>query len=559
MAWDHEVDWLVVGSGAAGMSAALRGHDLGMSVLVVEASDQYGGSTAISGGVVWVPNNDQIAGRGIPDSPADALTYLKEVTRGEVSEERLQAYVDHAPRMQSWMHEHTWLKLDSLEKYTDYYPEAPGGRPGGRSMEPEIFDATVLGPEFARLRRPHPQSQVMGKFGISARQAHGFLAPTPRDTLMLVWLFVLWFLRGIKRRGQPRDTRLHAGNALIGRLRRSMMDRDLPLWLDTPCTDLVIEDGRVVGAVLEREGEPFRVAARKGVLLGAGGFEQNQEWRDEHHTLGLSKVEWNTGNPRNQGDGIRMGRDAGGALANMHEAWWTPVTRVPRSDPAWVLVVEKSLPGSLFVNGAGQRFTNEAAPYEDVVRGMYRGDAVPTCWMIFDAECRRLYPVGPTAPGYAQPDKRLSRRLREGFFTRGATLEELAGKLELDSSALATTVARYNEFCRAGIDEDFGRGSSASDRYYGDRRVQPNPCLRPLTHAPYYAIPIFPGELGTKGGLVTDPWARVLREDGTVVPGLFAAGNTSAAVMGPSYPGAGGTIGPALTFGMLAAEAAAEG
>jgi 3-oxosteroid 1-dehydrogenase len=557
MAWDHEVDWLVVGSGAAGLSAAVRGHALGMDVLVVEASEQIGGSTAISGGVVWVPGNDQMASRGIPDSPEDALTYLGVVTKGEVAEDRLRAYVEHAPRMQAWMAQHTHLKLDALERYADYYPEAPGGRPGGRSMEPVIFDGALLGPEFAHLRRPHPQSQVMGRFGISARQAHGFLAPTPKDTLLLAWLFLLWFLRAWKRRGQPRDTRLHAGNALVARLLRSLMDRGVPIWREAPCTELVLEGGRVVGAVIERDGAPVRVAARRGVLLGAGGFEQNQAWRDEHHRYGESRVAWNTGNPRNQGDGIRMGRDAGGALANMKEAWWTPVTRVPRSDPAWVLVVEKSLPGSLFVNGAGRRFTNEAAPYEDVVRGMYAGDAVPVCWMVFDAECRRLYPVGPTAPGYAQPDERLSRRLREGFFTIAPTLEELAVKLELDPSVFQGTVARYNEFCLAGKDGDFGRGDSASDRYYGDRRVTPNPCLRPLTHAPYYAIPIFPGELGTKGGLVTDPSARVLREDGTPIPGLFAAGNTTAAVMGPSYPGAGGTIGPALTFGMLAAEAAA--
>jgi 3-oxosteroid 1-dehydrogenase len=557
MAWDHEIDLLVVGSGAAGMAAAVRGHDLGMKVLIVEASEFYGGSTAISGGVVWVPNNDQLPGRGIQDTPDAARTYLREITKGEVAPERIDAYVEHAPRMQTWMAENTWLELDSLEKYTDYYPESPGGLPGGRSMEPVIFDATVLGDEFARLRRPHPQSQVMGKFGISARQAQGFLAPTNKDRLLLLWLFILWFFRGFKRRNQPRDTRLHAGNALIARLRRSLMDRDVPLWLEAPCTELVIEDRVVVGAVVDKAGTPMRVRARRGVLLGAGGFEQNQAWRDEHHSLGESKVEWNTGNPRNQGDGIRMGMDAGGAITNMHEAWWTPVTRVPRSDPAWVLVVEKSLPGSLFVNGAAQRFTNESAPYEDVVKGMYSGGAVPVCWMIFDAECRRLYPIGPTAPGYAQPDQRLSRRLREGFFTKAKTLEELAEKLELDSEALAGTIARYNELCRSGVDTDFGRGDSASDRYYGDRRIEPNPCLRALTNSPYYAIPIFPGELGTKGGLVTDPSARVLREDGSAIPGLFAAGNTSAAVMGPSYPGAGGTIGPALTFGMLAAEAAA--
>lgn len=560
MAFEHSVDFLVIGTGAAGMSGAIRAASLGLDVLLVEASDQVGGSTAISGGVVWIPNNPQLPSRGIEDSREEAIAYLSHITRGEVPAERIEAYVDHSVRMLAWLEAHTHFRLDSLEHYADYYAEAPGGKPGGRSMEPVPFDATKLGAEkFRELRRSHPQSQVMGKFGITAREAHGYIAPTLSGYLQLSWRFVQWALRWFKRRGMPRDTKLHAGNALIARLFRTLLDEDIPYWLNSPATELVIEGGRVVGAAVEREGRSVRIEARHGVLLAAGGFEHNQAWRDAHHTMGPSKTEWNAGNPFNVGQGIEMGTAAGGAVERMHDAWWTPVTRIPRSQQAWVLVVEKSLPGSILVNAEGERFTNEAAPYLDVVEGMYAGKAVPTCWMLFDAEYRRNYPVGPVAPGYAQPDHRISKRLSEGFFTRAPTLRGLAEKLGLDPGAVERTVERFNEHAARGEDPDFGRGNFAVDRYYADRRVQPNPSLRPLTEAPFYAIPVFPGDLGTKGGLVTDPSARVLDAEGRPIPGLYAAGNTSAAVMGPSYPGAGGTIGPALCFGFLAAETAAEG
>jgi 3-oxosteroid 1-dehydrogenase len=555
--WDHEVDFLVIGSGAAGMSAALHADALGLEVLLVEASDSFGGSTAISGGVVWVPDNPQLASRGISDSREEALTYLRHISAGRVPEERLVAYVDHSKRMLAWMETNTHLRLDSLETYCDYYPEAPGGKPGGRSMEPVPFDATRLGSHFQQLRRPHPQSQVMGKFGISAREAHGYLVPTFFTKLKLVLRMVQWALRFWKRKG-GRDTKLHAGNSLIGRLLLSLVESGVTPWLESPATGLIQENGRVVGAHVQREGAPVRVRARKGVLLAAGGFEQNQAMRTKHHTRGESRTEWNTGNPHNQGAGIRMGVEVGGVVEGMEDAWWTPVTRIPRSDPAWVLVVEKSLPGSIFVNGAARRFVNEAAPYLDVVEGMYAGDAVPVCWMIFDAEFRKQYPVGPVAPGYAQPDHRISRRLREGFLQRGDSLEALAETIQLDPAALTGTIERFNAMADAGVDKDFGRGESLADVYYADPRVGPNPSLRALRKAPFYAIAVFPGDLGTKGGLLTDANARVLDTQGQAIPGLFAAGNCSYPVMGPSYPGAGGTIGPALTFGFLAAEAASN-
>ena len=291
MPFDHSVDFLVIGTGAAGMSAALRADSLGMDVLLVEASDKVGGSTAISGGVVWIPDNPQMPSRGIEDSREESIAYIQHITRGEVPSERIEAYVDQSVRMLAWLQEHTHFALDSLESYADYYAEAPGGKPGGRSMEPVPFDATRLGAErFGELRRSHPQSQVMGKFGITAREAHGYIAPTLAGYAQLVLRFVQWALRVFKRRGMPRDTKLHAGNALIGRLFRSLLDREVPYWLNSPASELIVEQGRVVGAVVQRDGSAMRIEARQGVLLAAGGFEHNQQWRDKYHSMGPSKT-----------------------------------------------------------------------------------------------------------------------------------------------------------------------------------------------------------------------------------------------------------------------------
>ena len=554
--WDESFDLICVGSGAASMAAALRGHDLGLKVLVVEATDQYGGSTAMSGGVVWIPNNPQLPSRGISDSREQSLEYLRALTRDMVSEDRLAAFVDHARRMHNYMAERSHLILDSLEHYSDYYREVPGGVTGGRSMEPVPFDASKLGEHFFALRKPHAQSQILGKFGITAREAHGYLVPTWGARFRLIGRMFQYMLRWFTRRKFHRDTKLHAGNALIGRLRLSLLERKVPIWLRSPAEGLIMEDGAVTGVVVEHGGEKRRVQATAGVMLGAGGFERNGPMRAKYQQQPTSP-DWNAGNPRNMGDGIQMGMDAGGAVDLMDRAWWTPVTLIPKSQYSWVLVVEKSMPGSLMVNGEAKRFCNEAAPYLDIGEAMYAGNAVPDCFLVFDAEFRYRYPVGPVAPGYAQPDSRLPRRLREGFLLKADTIEALAEKCSLDPAILRETVDRFNEQSKTGKDTDFGRGDQHYDRYYADHTVQPNPTMRPLVKGPFYAIQVYPGDLGTKGGLVTDVGARVLDGDGNVIQGLYAAGNTSASVMGPTYPGAGGTIGPALTFGFLAAEAAA--
>lgn len=560
--WDQSVDFLVVGSGAGALASAVRAKDLGLDVLVVEKASVYGGSSAMSGGVCWVGNNRHMKKYGLADSDEEVLAYLKAITKGEVDEKYLVAYRDHSKRMTDYFAEKTQLTFDALDKYTDYYPEEPGGKMGGRSMEPDPVDGTLLGEDFALLRRPATSALILGKFMITARVAKRMIMLDFLALMQMAWFLVKYFFRAPKRaKTGGRDPYLTNGNALIARLRLSLKDRNVPLWLDTPAKELVVEDGRVVGLVVERAGKTIRIQAKHGVMLASGGFERNQELREKYGPKPAS-TEWTAGAETNTGDGHLMGIGAGGSTAFMDEAWWTPTTQFPGVKSGWVLVVEKSLPGGIFINQNGERFTNEAAPYVDVVVNMYKdqektGKSIPG-WMIFDARYRHNYIAGPVGPGKAMPDSTLPRKVRTQMLVKASTVEEFAEKLGVPVDRLKATLERYNRMAKTGVDEDFGRGTSASDRYYGDDRVSPNPCMAPIDKAPFYAIPLFPGDLGTKGGLRTDVDARVITADDRVIPGLFAAGNTSASMMGRSYPGAGGTIGPAMCFGMLGAEAAAR-
>ncbi|MGB5813063.1 MAG: FAD-binding protein [Polyangiales bacterium] len=561
--WDRTVDLLVMGSGAAGMAGAVRAHDLGLNVLVAEKSDLFGGNTAMSGGVCWVANNPGMAAEGIDDSDEEGFTYLKHITKGEVPDDRLWLYIHESKRVLAYLQEKTHVQYVPLAKYTDYYPEAPGGRRGGRSMDPVPFDGAKLRDQLIQLRRPHPQSQILGKFGITAKEAHAAIGVGFRTMLFMAWQMFLYLLRYRKRKQWGRDTKLCAGNSLMGRLLLSSRDRNIPTWLDTSVEELLFEGDRVVGAVLHKDGETLRVKATHGVLIAAGGFSRNLEMRKKYQRHPIA-TEWTAGTPSNTGDGIQLGEGAGGTLALMDEAWWTPVSLVPKSAFSWILVVEKSLPHGLFVNQDGHRFTNEAAPYIDVVNGMYEDvanskAAEPRWYHVFDATYRHSSIAGPIAPGKVMPDKQLPRRYRDGnYLHRAESLDALAAQIDVPAAILKTTITRFNEYAVKGEDPDYNRGWSSQDRYYGDPRVKPNCALGPVETGPFYAVRIYPGDLGTKGGLQTDARSRVLREDGTPIKGLYAAGNSTASMMGRTYPGAGGTIGPALTFGFLAAEAAAE-
>jgi 3-oxosteroid 1-dehydrogenase len=343
---------------------------------------------------------------------------------------------------------------------------------------------------------------------------------------------------------------LSMGQALAAGLRAGLTKAGVPVWLDTPMRGLEIEDGRVIGVQVLRDGKPEIVRASRGVLLASGGFERNAEMRQRYQRAPIG-IDWTVGSPANTGDGIVAGEAAGGVLELMDDAWWGP--SIPLTGGPVFCLAERSLPGSLFVNTAGERFVNEAAPYVDAVHAMYDKHTednphIP-CWMITDQRYRNRY-VFTGMP----PRKPLPRRwYKSGAVFRADSLADLAAAIGVSADGLAKTVEKFNEFARTGKDTDFGRGDSAYDHYYGDPNCRPNPNLAPLAQPPFYAIKIVPGDLGTKGGLRTDDRARVLRANGSVIEGLYAAGNTSALVMGHSYAGPGATIGPAMTFGYLAA------
>ena len=538
-------DFVVAGSGAAGMTAALTAAVNGLSALVIEKTEFFGGSTARSGGGVWVPRNSVLRNAGIPDTAEDASAYLAHVA-GETAAASLQrAFLEHGPAMLDLILANTPVGFNWVPNYSDYYPEAPGGRPGGRSIEPELLDGRVLGPELASLRPPYLPAPAH----ITVTQANYRWMSLGTSHPRAVTTTARVTGRMIISRMRHRQL-LSMGQALAAGLRQGLLKAGVPVWLNTPMTGLLTENGRVTGLTATREGEPVVIRARRGVLLATGGFERNDEMRRRYQRTPVA-TEWTVGSPGNTGDGILAGHGAGAELELMDDAWWGP--SIPLASGPVFCLAERSLPGSIFVNSAGERFVNEAAPYVDAVHVMYdkHTDDNPhiPCWMITDQRYRNRY-VFTGIP----PRKPLPRRwFRSGVVFKADSLAELADEIGVSGDGLAKTVHKFNDFARSGKDADFGRGDSAYDRYYGDPNCKPNPNLAPLASPPYYAIKIVPGDLGTKGGLRTDEHSRVLRPDGSIIDGLYAAGNTSAMVMGRSYAGPGATIGPAMTFGYLAA------
>ena len=540
-----EFDMVVVGSGGAGMTAALAAAHHGLSVVVVEKTDRFGGSTARSGGGIWAPGNEVLRRAGVRDSPEQARAYLAYVAGAGVSAARQRALLAHAPAMLALVRACTPVDFAWVPGYADYYPEAPGGLAQGRSVEPRPLDGRVLGRELAHLNPPY----LPAPKGVTITQSeYRWLSLGPRHPRAM--RASARVLGRLARSRLLRQRTLTLGQALAAGLRAGLLAQRVPVWLGTPMTGLQLEDGRVAGVQVARHGAAAFIRARRGVLLAAGGFEHNGPMRARYQRPPTG-TGWTTGSVGNTGDAILAGEAIGAALDLMDEAWWGPA--VPLSGGPFFCLAERGLPGCILVNGAGQRFVNESAPYVDAVHAMYDGQAagVPhiPAWLITDQRYRDSYVFAGLPPGRPLP----RRWYQAGAVFSDPALAGLAGQLGIDAAALAKTVTRFNEFAEAGQDGDFGRGDSAYDRYYSDPRQRPNPCLAPLRQPPFYAIKIVPGDLGTKGGLCTDERARVLRGDGTPIPGLYAAGNASASVMGRSYAGAGATIGPAMTFGYLAA------
>ncbi len=558
VSFDHAVDWLVAGAGAAGMTGAIVAHQLGGAVLVVEKEPLYGGTTAKSGGVAWIPGNHRQAEVGVSDSVEEGYDYLKGLIGDTVPDARVRAYAERAPDMLRFMMTHSHVDYTALPEYMDYYEKVPGYKRGGRSMDPGTISLRRLGEAADSLRIGHYDDLLM-PFNVTVQEGRRLAEMNGRSYLTGLVLLLRYLADIPARLRGERDNRLTLGSALVAKLRRSLLDRDIPLWLNAPMKELVTENGRVIGAAVEQNGRTMKIRARRGVLLATGGFSHNAALRREHQQAPVGS-DWTAAAPGATGDGILMGRQVGAELGFMGSAWWSPTYTIP-DGRVMALIAGKSNPGSIMVDQQGRRFANEAQPYEDLVKAQYashaRGAATIPCYLIFDGSFRRRYAIGHIKPGRVADDSRIPREYFEsGLLTTAPSLGELAQKLGMDGATLEQTVTRFNEHARRGEDPEFGRGESEHDRYYADRRVSPNPSLAPLETAPYYALLCHPGDLDTKGGLLCDEFARVLDGAGEVIAGLYAAGNTSAAVMGDTYPGAGATIGSAMTFAYIAARQA---
>lgn len=545
-AWDEEYDFVVVGSGGGGMAAAITAADSGLSAVVIEKGRKFGGSTGISGGGIWVPNNPTLRAKGHDDSRDSVRRYLDRLTEGRVPAARLDAYVDHGPAAMELLGQSRWMRFFWVKGYADYHPEYDGGRPLGRSIEALPFDTRKLGPD-ERFQRPNSLKGPLGLW-ITAKDYRD-LAMVKR-TWRGRWASVVaaWRVSSNVVRRRHMAT---GGRALVARLRMALKDAGVPLRLRTPMSCLVVDDtNTVTGIVATHEGREIRIRARRGVLLATGGFDHNQEMRERYLPDGGRAIH-SAGAVENVGDGIVAGQSIGAALDFMDDAWWMPSVHHP-AGATIPLVSERCIPPSVIVNAAGRRFTNESSPYVNFVHDQLEGGHVPA-WFVMDTKARARYPFAQILPGMPFP----KAFYENGTVHRAGTVAELAEKIGVPAESLAETVERFNGFARTGKDTEFGRGDSAYDRYYGDPTLK-NPNLDEIDKAPYYAIRIEVGDLGTKGGLVCDEHSRVLREDGSPIQGLYATGNTSAPVMGAEYAGPGATIGPSIVFGYLAARHAAS-
>jgi succinate dehydrogenase/fumarate reductase flavoprotein subunit len=556
--FDHTVDVLIVGSGGGGMTAALTATARGMSALVIEKSSHFGGSTALSGGGIWVPGAPSQRREGYVPSPEGVVEYLRQITDGLVSDARIRQYVESSPKTLELLEGLSgWLEFVWKPGYADYYPELPGGSELGSTINVPPIDLRKLGDDQQKLLAPlalAPKGIWLG----------------PKELRSFYRIRQSWAGKGVLLKLIARMVRARVfgermaaiGQSLAARLRLAMREHDIPLWLDTPMTELLTQaDGSVIGARVDRAGKAQRIAARHGVILASGGFDHDLARRKE--LLPEVEQDWSFGNPAAMGDGIRAGEKVGAATDLLDEAWWFPAIQWPDGRMQFMLN-ERMMPAQFIVNGDGKRFINEAAPYMDfghaMIDGQRSGVTHIPCWLITDHRSFNRYVVGghlpiPKVPFAPVPTGRKvpAAWLESGVVKAATNWDEMATTIAVPAAQLRETARRFNELAHKGHDDDFNRGDSVYDNYYGDPTL-PNPNLYPLGDPPYYAFRIVLGDLGTSGGLRTDEYARVLRPDDTVVPGLYAVGNTSAAVMGRSYAGAGATIGPAMTFGFVAAN-----
>ncbi|GAB3103647.1 FAD-dependent oxidoreductase [Aestuariicella hydrocarbonica] len=557
--WDKSVDVLVVGSGNGGLTAAVSSYEMGSrNVLVVEKADKVGGTSSVSGGGIWVPCSDYAKACGAEDSLEDAREYLRHTLAGEdIPDELIDNYLQNGPKMLRFLHDRTRVRYESLEHYPDYYTNLPGAREGHRSLEPSPINASELGEDFRNLTYTHPMMRLFGLIHFTQVEAHCLMLRLP-GWLKIVGKMLSDYVVDIPWRLKTRiSRRLCCGSAGVARLWASLKDRNIPIWLNSPLIDVIEEDGRVVGAVVAHEGRQQRIQVRQGVVLAAGGFEKNQQLR-EQYLPAPTNTHWSAGANTNTGDALQIGLKLGADTRLMNNAWWSTTLCVPGEDIPRLSIMEKSFPGSCVVNVKGQRFANESQNYMAFQKRLFEAHSddnpCAPAYQVFDARFRSNYMVGPLMTASMRPDWTLPKAwFEQGFIAKADTIPELAEAMGIDPKGLQETIDKMNGYAKSGVDEDFQRGESAYDRYYADPAIKPNPCLAPIDQPPYYAMRVDAGDFGTQGGLATDVNASVMRKDGSPIEGLYAIGNCSAAILS-TYPGPGSTLGPAMTMGYQAAK-----
>lgn len=537
--WDHEADVVVVGTGAAGMTAAILARDHGAKVLIIERTDQVGGTTAVSGGGIWIPMNNHMYEIDADDSREEALAYCKALAMGRVDEDLIATFVDTAANMIRYLEDRTPLKFSAMTA-PDYQPEVEGGKLKGRSIEPEPFDTNSLGEWQSKLRLP-------GAFSlpITRQEAFGEYDAFYRPWLIPQDLAVERMEKGIVTLGQ----------ALVAGLLKGVLDREIPILLETRAKQLITEERTVIGIQAEQGGTTLNIKAKGGVVLATAGFEWNEKLKAQY----LPGVIENPNTPPfNEGDGLLMAMEVGADLANMNEVWHFPSLMIPgetyeERPLSRAILAERNGPHVIWVNSRGQRFVNEAANYNSVGKTFLAMDTdgphfsnLPA-WAILDSQYRERYVLGTSMPEDPDPE----------WVPRADTLQELAEKVGIDPIGLQKTVDRWNTMVHRGEDSDFGKGNSIFDRFQGDKEA-PNPNMGTIEKAPFYAVPVHTGALGTKGGPKTNSMAQVIDVRGNPIAGLYAAGNVTASITGPGYYGRGSTLGPAMTWGYIAGICAAD-
>jgi succinate dehydrogenase/fumarate reductase flavoprotein subunit len=559
---EYRCDVLVVGSGASGMSTAITAASKGLKVLVIEKEPKFGGSTARSGGWLWIPNTSLAKVQGIYEGQDAARTYLQHEAGTSFDGERVDAFLKYGPEAVDFFTTKTAVRFDMPLVFPDYHAEAPGGTQGGRSMVTRPFDGRELGGSIKDLAPALPELTVFGMMLGSGKEIVHFMRVT--KSVKSAWYVTKrlsrHFLDVVK---YGRGMTLTNGNALAGRLAKSLQDLNVPLWLNTKATSLTYVDGRVTGAVVQKEGATVRVTADRAVVLASGGFPYDIERRKQLFPHAPTGTEHYSPSPTgNTGDGLRMAEAVGGRVVSTlpHAAAWVPVSTVTRKDGTTGIMphfIDRAKPGVIAVLPSGQRFTNEGNSYHDFVQALVaatKPGTEITAHLICDHKTLRTYGLGSAAP-FPMP---IGRYLRTGYLTRASSVGELAKKVGIDALALEQTVKAFNADAKLGRDPVYGKGSKAYNRYQGDALHGPNPCVAPIESGPYYALRLRIGDIGTFAGLRTDASCRVTDDAGAAIGGLYAVGNDACSIMGGNYPGAGITLGPALTFGYIAGNAVAS-